>query len=289
MAYKKQPSVVRDRTLPFPEQDYSNAEAIMYIHAAHQARTAFNSSTKLFSGITLPLEAYDKLQEKSIVESVVKAGQIMQEVLSLHYLLTKGAPEERFSESFWHDIVIGDDGTVYWTDEMQEGPYSVHLMRCLDQLALDCQRNNVHMRWSVQPDRLGKIPEQDDFTKARPGSRIALIYTVGKFDLDTVYDHHELILTRIIDAICSLHLVGMRVKCSGLVETRSFDCALTEMWWHLVRQMDIGTPGICEACGRFFLAQPARSKKRKFCCSACRQWRLANPGSALRELELLAN
>lgn len=72
-----------------------------------------------------------------------------------------------------------------------------------------------------------------------------------------------------LDALCTAHLFGLRVEVRHGVEVRRTVDLASSLWYSLVSSFSSGRAGICNTCGRPFIAFGERGKKRKYCSDAC--------------------
>ena len=90
-------------------------------------------------------------------------------------------------------------------------------------------------------------------------------------------------LQAVADGLFTLHLTDVRtVSANGGQEERSIATGLSSLWWYALDAMRIGRLGACVVCGRPFIANNERGKKRKYCSEACKQWNKVHPGEKRR-------
>lgn len=85
-------------------------------------------------------------------------------------------------------------------------------------------------------------------------------------------------LSNLCDYLITLHMGDMRTVCINGQEVRSIATGIGSLWWSALDGMRIGRLGACEVCGKPFIANNERGKKRKYCSEACKQWRKVHPG-----------
>ena len=76
----------------------------------------------------------------------------------------------------------------------------------------------------------------------------------------------------------TLHMDDMRTIVVDGQEVRSIATGIGSLWWSALDAMRIGRLGACEVCGKPFITNNERGKKRKYCSEACKQWRKVHPG-----------
>lgn len=93
----------------------------------------------------------------------------------------------------------------------------------------------------------------------------------------------KLALQSIADGLFTLHLIDVRtISANGGQEGRSIATGLSSLWWCALDALRVGRLGACAVCGRPFITNNERGKKRKYCSEACRQWNKIHPGEKRR-------
>ena len=93
-------------------------------------------------------------------------------------------------------------------------------------------------------------------------------------------------LQNIADGLFNLHLLDVRtISAHGGQEGRVIATGLASLWWCALDAMRIGRLGACEVCGKPYVANNERGKKRKYCSEACKQWHKKHPGEKRRPIE----
>ena len=75
-----------------------------------------------------------------------------------------------------------------------------------------------------------------------------------------------------IDALFTIHLINIKtVSIDGGKEHREASEGITMIWWLVLDRFRDGRIGICEFCGKPFIAKQERGELRKFCSNSCKQ------------------
>lgn len=85
-------------------------------------------------------------------------------------------------------------------------------------------------------------------------------------------------LSNLCDFLMTLHMGDMRTIVVDGQEVRFIATGVGSLWWSALDVMRIGRLGACEVCGKPFITNNERGKKRKYCSEACKQWRKVHPG-----------
>lgn len=90
-------------------------------------------------------------------------------------------------------------------------------------------------------------------------------------------------LSNLCDHLMTLHMGDMRTISIDGQEVRSIATGIGSICWSALDAMRIGRLGACEVCGKPFITNNERGKRRKYCSEACKQWRKVHPGETRME------
>ncbi len=169
--------------------------------------------------------------------------------------------------------IIGISFDVY----VPKGLYTSFLMRMLqiNDLATEARgiANHWSSGWCIVDEEGDGDPKPSTEKKA---THLRLICAMGYYeDSDSGIRHA---LTNLCDMLMTLHMGDVRTIVIDGQEVRSIATGIGSLWWSALDAMRIGRLGACEVCGRPFITNNERGKKRKYCSEACKQWRKVHPG-----------
>lgn len=159
-----------------------------------------------------------------------------------------------------------------------KGSYASFLLRMVEMSDLAAETRGTANRWSAEWCIL--VEEDDDIT-LEPSSEedadgLHLICVMGYYE-DSANGIRQALLN-LCDFLTTLHMGDMRNVVVNGQEVRSIATGIGSLWWSALDAMRIGRLGACEVCGKPFITNNERGKKRKYCSEACKQWRKVHPG-----------
>ncbi len=156
-----------------------------------------------------------------------------------------------------------------------KGLYTSFLMRMLHMNDLATEARGIANHWSSE----WCIVDEDGNSKPsteKKATHLRLICALGYYEDSDVGIRRA--LTNLCDTLMTLHMGDVRTIVIDGQEIRSIATGIGSLWWSALDAMRIGRLGACEVCGRPFIANNERGKRRKYCTEACKQWRKVHPG-----------
>ena len=156
-----------------------------------------------------------------------------------------------------------------------KGAYADFLMRMLQINDLATEARGISNHWSSE---WCTISTKIDLKAAaeNKADHLHLLCAMG------YYENSESGIRRALSNLCdllmTLHLNDVQTIAINGQEVRSIATGIGSLWWSALDAMRIGRLGACEVCGKPFIANNERGKKRKYCSEACKQWRKVHPG-----------
>lgn len=160
-----------------------------------------------------------------------------------------------------------------------KGGYASFLLRMIEMNRIATEARGTASRWSAEwcvfkEENDGIIILEQASEKKADG--LHLICAMGYCDdSDTGIKQA---LSNLCDLLMTLHMSDMRTIVVDGQEIRSIATGIGSLWWSALDAMRIGRLGACEVCGKPFITNNERGKKRKYCSEACKQWRKVHPG-----------
>lgn len=159
-----------------------------------------------------------------------------------------------------------------------KGRYASFLLRMIEMSDLAAETRGTANRWSAE---WCKVEEDDDGFTVEPASEkkanaLHLLCVMGYYE-DSASGIRRA-LSNLCDFLMTLHMGDMRTIAVDGQEVRSIATGIGSLWWSALDAMRIGRLGACEVCGKPFITNNERGKKRKYCSEACKQWRKVHPG-----------
>lgn len=160
-----------------------------------------------------------------------------------------------------------------------KGGYASFLLRMIEMNRIAAEARGTASRWSTE---WCVFEEKDDdtFTLKQASEKRAnclrLICAMGYYEGSD--DGIRQALSNLCDFLMTLHMGDMRTVVVDGQEIRSIATGIGSLWWSALDAMRIGRLGACEVCGKPFITNNERGKKRKYCSEACKQWRKVHPG-----------
>lgn len=161
------------------------------------------------------------------------------------------------------------------------GGYAHFLERMVKTNELAVEARGTANHWSAEwcvIDTDGKIEETDN---ADDADGLHLMGSLGYYE-DSERGIRSALLN-LCDHLMTLHMGDMRTISINGQEVRSIATGIGSLWWSALDAMRIGRLGACEVCGKPFITNNERGKRRKYCSEACKQWRKVHPGETRME------
>lgn len=156
-----------------------------------------------------------------------------------------------------------------------KGLYTGFLMRMLQMNDLATEARGIANHWSSEWCTIDKDGDSKPSTEKK-ATHLRLMCALGYYeDFDTGIRRA---LTNLCDMLMTLHMGDVRTIVIDGQEVRSIATGIGSLWWSALDAMRIGRLGACEVCGKPFIANNERGKRRKYCTEACKQWRKVHPG-----------
>lgn len=156
-----------------------------------------------------------------------------------------------------------------------KGLYTNFLIRMLQMNDLAIEARDIANHWSSE----WCIVDEESAPKTsteKKATHLRLICALGYYE-DTEAGIRQA-LTNLCDSLMTLHMGDVRTIAIDGQEIRSIATGIGSLWWSALDAMRIGRLGACEVCGKPFIANNERGKRRKYCTEACKQWRKVHPG-----------
>ena len=270
-----------DRTTPPGEVDMESALAarIMLQLALLAREKAQDDTTKLSEavleefGLTI-IEASQELKDflRDRAEMIEETAQFLSED-GVDAAFAKR--EMGYTGMFEPDIdIIG----ISFDTAVPKGRYASFLLRMIEMSNLAAEARSTANRWSAE---WCKVEEDDDGFTVEPASEkkanaLRLLCVFGYYE-DSASGIRRA-LSNLCDFLMTLHMGDMRTIVIDGQEVRSIATGIGSLWWSALDAMRSGRLGACEVCGKPFITNNERGKKRKYCSEACKQWRKVHPG-----------
>lgn len=167
--------------------------------------------------------------------------------------------------------IIGISFNTY----VPKGLYTNFLMRMLQMNDLATEARGIANHWSSE---WCIVHEEDDSKPSteKKATHLRLICALGYYEDSDAGIRRT--LTDLCDTLMTLHMGDVRTIVIDGHEVRSIATGIGSLWWSALDAMRIGRLGVCEVCGKPFIANNERGKRRKYCTEACKQWRKVHPG-----------
>lgn len=156
-----------------------------------------------------------------------------------------------------------------------KGDYAAFLQRMIETNALATEARGLANRWASEWSILGEDETLEDVDE-EDSNCLRLICAMGYYEDSDAGIRHA--LSNLCDYLMTLHMGDMRTVVIDGQELRSIATGIGSLWWSALDAMRIGRLGACEVCGKPFITNNERGKKRKYCSEACKQWRKVHPG-----------
>lgn len=167
--------------------------------------------------------------------------------------------------------IIGINFDAY----VPKGLYTSFLMRMLQINNLATEARGIANHWSSEWCIVDEGGDSKTSTEKK-ATHLRLICALGYYEDSDVGIRRA--LTNLCDTLMTLHMGDVRTIVIDGQEIRSIATGIGSLWWSALDAMRIGRLGVCEVCGKPFIANNERGKRRKYCTEACKQWRKVHPG-----------
>lgn len=159
-----------------------------------------------------------------------------------------------------------------------KGGYANFLLRMIETSRLAAEARGTADRWSAE----WSLMKEDDGVVSFKGASekkadcLHLACAMGYYE-DSDGSIRQA-LSNLCDSLMTLHMGDVHTIVIDGQEIRSIATGIGSLWWSALDAMRIGRLGACEVCGKPFITNNERGKKRKYCSEACKQWRKVHPG-----------
>lgn len=267
-----------DRMTPPEEVDLNSALAARAVlQLALLAReTAKNSETTLSEAV---LDEYGLLATRASQEMQDLMRDRARMVAETAQLIAEDKDDDAFLKS-----EMGFNGVLNPNTEIigiafdivvPKGDYAAFLQRMVDTNALATEARGLANRWASEWGILEKDDTFEDVDE-EDSNCLRLMCAMGYYEDSDAGIRRT--LSNLCDYLMTLHMGDMRTVVIDGQEVRSIATGIGSLWWSALDAMRIGRLGACEVCGKPFITNNERGKKRKYCSEACKQWRKVHPG-----------
>ncbi len=156
-----------------------------------------------------------------------------------------------------------------------KGAYADFLMRMLQINDLATEARGIANHWSGEWCTVNSKGDLKIATEKK-AEHLHLLCAMGYYEDSEAGIRRA--LSNLCDLLMTLHIGDVRTIAIDGQEIRSIATGIGSLWWSALDAMRIGRLGACEVCGKPFIANNERGKKRKYCSEACKQWRKVHPG-----------
>lgn len=161
------------------------------------------------------------------------------------------------------------------------GGYARFLERMVKMNELAVEARGTANHWSAEWCVIDADDEIEEVDSVEEADGLHLMGALGYYE-----DSERGIrcaLLNLCDHLMTLHMGDMRTVSIDGQEVRSIATGIGSLWWSALDAMRIGRLGACEVCGKPFITNNERGKRRKYCSEACKQWRKVHPGETRME------
>ncbi len=160
--------------------------------------------------------------------------------------------------------------------DIPQGEYASYLYQMALLESLACRMMDVACPWGAAWFRVDETGESHD-AEYEEADGLCIICALGYYE-DNEAGARKCLST-LADRLFTLHLNDVKtVSFDGGQEARIITTGISALWWCALDSMRDGRLGICEVCGKPYVARGERGKPRKYCSEACRQWNKNHPG-----------
>ncbi len=213
---------------------------------------------------------------EELQEFLRERAQMVEEVTDL---ATKNESEKSFykyergyTSAFDPDAdIIGISFNAY----VPKGLYTSFLIRMLQMNDLATEARGIANHWSSEWCIVVEGGDPKSSTEKKT-THLRLICALGYYEDSDAGIRRALV--NLCDTLMTLHMGDVRTIVIDGQEVRSIATGIGSLWWSALDAMRIGRLGVCEVCGKPFIANNERGKRRKYCTEACKQWRKVHPG-----------
>lgn len=161
------------------------------------------------------------------------------------------------------------------------GGYALFLERMVKMNELAVEARGTANNWSAEWCAIDADEEIEEVDSADDADGLHLMGALGYYEDSERGIRYA--LSNLCDHLMTLHMGDMRTISIDGQEVRSIATGIGSLWWSALDAMRIGRLGACEVCGKPFITNNERGKRRKYCSEACKQWRKVHPGETRME------
>lgn len=216
------------------------------------------------------------MPSEELKEFLRERAQMVKEVAGL---ATEGESERGFyKQERGYTGALDPDANIFGVSfdaYVPKGLYTGFLIRMLQMNDLATEARGIANHWSSE----WCIVDEDGDSKPsseKKATHLHLISALGYYEGSDAGSRR--VLTNLCDMLMTLHMGDVRTVVIDGQEVRSIATGIGSLWWSALDAMRIGRLGACEVCGKPFIANNERGKRRKYCTEACKQWRKVHPG-----------
>lgn len=234
----------------------------------------------------------EKLGRFSLVAT--EASEDLQEFLRERSQMIEEASEltaEDASERSFYERETGQTGAfnpdaqivgIGFDALVPKGAYANFLVRMLKINDLATEARGIANHWSSEWCTVSAKGDLKAATEKK-ADHLRLLCAMGYYE-DSEWGIRRA-LSNLCDLLMTLHMGDVRTIAIDGQEIRSIATGIGSLWWSALDAMRIGRLGACEVCGKPFIANNERGKKRKYCSEACKQWRKVHPGETRMSMD----
>ena len=271
-----------DRMTPPGEVDVASAlSARAMLQLALLAReTAKSGEASLSESVLEEFELVTLEPSQELKDFLRDRARMIEETAQL---LSEDVSDEAFAKREMgytgaldaHADIIGLSFNV----AVPKGGYASFLLRMIEMNSIASEARGTASRWSAEWC-IFEEKDADTFALKQASEKRAnclrLICVMGYYEDSD--DGIRQALSNLCDFLMTLHMGDMHTIVIDGQEIRSIATGIGSLWWSTLDAMRIGRLGACEVCGKPFITNNERGKKRKYCSEACKQWRKVHPG-----------
>ena len=161
------------------------------------------------------------------------------------------------------------------------GGYAHFLERMVKMNALAVETRDTVNHWSAEWCVIDANEDIEEVDSEGDADGLHLMGALGYYEDSERGIRYA--LSNLCDHLMTLHMGDMRTISINGQEVRSIATGIGSLWWSALDAMRIGRLGACEVCGKPFITNNERGKRRKYCSEACKQGRKVHPGETRME------
>lgn len=271
-----------DKMAPQSEADVSSAlSARTMLQLALLARkTAKDNETALSESVLEEFGLVAQEPSQDLESFLRDRAKTIEE--AAHYLSEDGSDEAFAKREMGYTGAFSADADIVGVSfdvVVPKGGYASFLLRMIEMNRIATEARGTASRWSAEwcmfKEVNGNTGTLEQTTKQKANG-LRLLCAMGYYEDSGIGIRHA--LSNLCDFLMTLHMGDMRTIVIDGQEIRSIATGIGSLWWSALDAMRIGRLGACEVCGKPFITNNERGKKRKYCSEACKQWRKVHPG-----------